>query len=155
MEHCSAVARLIREDMEVLDQLAGIASQSDDTPDDIEDFKKFSIGSIQPSCTLDALCHEHCNDTAFGGFRTRLNRFLTSVLGQTLSLRGIDQVSATASSMVLALIDLIFSCKSTGISKSTTSRELTGELPKITFDATRNSTTGLVTTSSFTSRLMN
>ncbi|KZP04009.1 hypothetical protein FIBSPDRAFT_904596 [Athelia psychrophila] len=85
VEHCSAVARLIREDMEALDQFAGIASQSDDTPDDVEDFKKFSMGSIQPPCTLDALCHEHRDDTAFGGFRTR-------VLGQTLSLRGIDQL---------------------------------------------------------------
>lgn len=122
------MARLIREDMEALDQFAGTASQSDDTPDDVEDFEKFSMGSMQPSCTLDALCHVHRDDTAFT---------------KAASLTG------------LALTDLITSCKNIAISKSTTSHELTREVPKITFGAAHNSTVVHVTTLSYTSRVTN
>lgn len=65
-------------------------------PDDIEDidnFKKFSIGSKQSPCTFDQISHAHTNDHTFTSFRTRLNTFLTALLGCPVNLKGNDMVS--------------------------------------------------------------
>lgn len=91
------VNRLIRDEIKTFDELKEKHSAPSDVPDDIQDisdFKKFSIGSKQPLCTFDQISHAHINDHAFKSFRTRLNTFLSALLGCSVNLKGGDTVSS-------------------------------------------------------------
>lgn len=90
------VNRLIRDEIQAFDELKKKHLMPSDVPGDIEDlddFKKFSIGSKQPPCTIDQISRMNVNNHAFSSFRTRLNTFLSASLGCAVDLKGNAMVS--------------------------------------------------------------
>ncbi|KAF7980011.1 hypothetical protein HWV62_40118 [Athelia sp. TMB] len=88
------VNRLIRDDIEAFDELRRKSLLPDDIGDveDLDDFKKFAIGSKLPPRTYDQISEAYINDLAFRNFRANLNKYLSNQLGCIVRLNGEDML---------------------------------------------------------------
>lgn len=104
VEHRNSIARLIRNDIQFLDEFNGKPIEvNDNEPDDMEDFSTFSFGSRQPQCTFAKLSETNGKDVAFTNFRVRLNNFLSTELGRSVQLKPSDMVGLLLSNMLQRL----------------------------------------------------
>lgn len=98
VDHLTWVTRLIRDEIQAFDELTS-GSQLPNDVTDLDDFKKFSIGSKLPSCTLEQMLLARGAELIFTNFRARLNKFWSTELGYQVRLAD-DTVVSLLQSML-------------------------------------------------------